>query len=585
MPNNSNPSAPVARVLSHCDMVKQSTNGWMARCPAHEDKKPSLGIKQGDDGKALLKCFAGCTFEKIVAALCLVESELMGEGESDYSSSQSSIALRSASKSTKAKKGFPSASDALKAYRGYLGKEASYFTYRNANGTPIGIVARWNKTSGGKEYRPAFLIEGEWMPTYPKTRPLFALDKLANADKSKPVYLMEGEKCAELIEQLGFVATTAPQGSSGAASVDLSPLEGRKVIIIPDADNAGETYAATIQTRLRQLPNPPIQILLLQLPEAKPNSGDDIEQFLSDRHNDDTTAAAEELNTLAAIGLGNIKVLGPPVPKMQTALELMRSPDFHLPPQTVNCNWIPFDAVQPFGGLECGTLTVLSAPPACYKTSAMLRIARGYAEEGFRVRWLAAEMRPSQLAKRMLTQAAGLELRSLWVPIPQIQVKLKTTKQRLERAFSQLQFIRGPIGFDEIRNAAAEADIVFVDYLQLIRHPESKIARHEQLEQIMETCIEACQSTKTVFIMASSQSRGGGNERDISSAFKGSSAIEFSADVAYCATAPSKEELEAGTFNLRFECFKQREGERFEFEVPIEKGIIALTDEEKELNS
>ena len=85
--------------------------------------------------------------------------------------------------------------------------------------------------------------------------------------------------------------------------------------------------------------------------------------------------------------------------------------------------------------------------------------------------------------------------------------------------------------------------------------------------------------------MASSQSRGGGNERDISSAFKGSSAIEFSADVAYCATAPSKEELEAGTFNLRFECFKQREGQRLEFEVPIEKGIIALTDDEKELNS
>ena len=215
----------------------------------------------------------------------------------------------------------------------------------------------------------------------------------------------------------------------------------------------------------------------------------------------------------------------------------------------------------------------------------MLRIARGYAEEGCRVRWLAAEMRPSQLAKRMLTQAAGLCVRSLWVPMPQDQVKLKTTTQRLEGAFSQLQFVRGPIGFDEIRNAAAEADVVFVDYLQLIRHPESKIPRHEQLEQIMETCIEACQSTKTVFIMASSQSRGGGGERDISSAFKGSSAIEFSADVAYCATAPSKEEAKGGTFNVRFECFKQREGERFEFEVPIEKGIIALTDDEKELNS
>lgn len=40
--------------------------GFMCRCPAHEDKNPSLSGRKGDDGKALLKCFAQCEFHEII---------------------------------------------------------------------------------------------------------------------------------------------------------------------------------------------------------------------------------------------------------------------------------------------------------------------------------------------------------------------------------------------------------------------------------------------------------------------------------------------------------------------------------------
>lgn len=40
-----------------------------ARCPAHDDKSPSLAIKDGDSGRLLLFCHAGCAFGAIVAAL------------------------------------------------------------------------------------------------------------------------------------------------------------------------------------------------------------------------------------------------------------------------------------------------------------------------------------------------------------------------------------------------------------------------------------------------------------------------------------------------------------------------------------
>jgi putative DNA primase/helicase len=43
--------------------------GWMARCPAHDDREPSLSIRDADDGKVLVHCHAGCDQERVVAIL------------------------------------------------------------------------------------------------------------------------------------------------------------------------------------------------------------------------------------------------------------------------------------------------------------------------------------------------------------------------------------------------------------------------------------------------------------------------------------------------------------------------------------
>jgi hypothetical protein len=69
-------------VLDRLDDVKGPTEkGWMARCPAHQDKHRSLSVGEGDDRRVLLNCFAGCTTEEIVAALGLHLSDLFqGEG-------------------------------------------------------------------------------------------------------------------------------------------------------------------------------------------------------------------------------------------------------------------------------------------------------------------------------------------------------------------------------------------------------------------------------------------------------------------------------------------------------------------------
>ena len=51
-------------------------NKWGARCPAHADKSPSLSIREGDDGRLLVHCFAGCTIDEITSALGLRVSDL-----------------------------------------------------------------------------------------------------------------------------------------------------------------------------------------------------------------------------------------------------------------------------------------------------------------------------------------------------------------------------------------------------------------------------------------------------------------------------------------------------------------------------
>ena len=51
-----------------------------ARCPAHDDREPSLSIAEGVDGRALLWCFAGCSAEDIVQALGLTWPDMFPPG-------------------------------------------------------------------------------------------------------------------------------------------------------------------------------------------------------------------------------------------------------------------------------------------------------------------------------------------------------------------------------------------------------------------------------------------------------------------------------------------------------------------------
>lgn len=62
--------SPVDAVLQQLHKVRKSgPASWSARCPAHDDSGPSLAIRETDDGRVLMHCFAGCSVHNVLAAI------------------------------------------------------------------------------------------------------------------------------------------------------------------------------------------------------------------------------------------------------------------------------------------------------------------------------------------------------------------------------------------------------------------------------------------------------------------------------------------------------------------------------------
>ena len=67
-------------ILAGCKKVRATGNGsWIACCPAHEDKNPSMTVREMPDGMVLVHCFAGCSVELICGATGVKVEELFPE--------------------------------------------------------------------------------------------------------------------------------------------------------------------------------------------------------------------------------------------------------------------------------------------------------------------------------------------------------------------------------------------------------------------------------------------------------------------------------------------------------------------------
>jgi hypothetical protein len=131
-----------------------------------------------------------------------------------------------------------------------LGPATAKWDYLDAEGLLIACVYRYDPVGEDgvvrKEYRPWDAIRRKASPPIP--RPLYNQPGMLVADT---VVLVEGEKCAQALIDVGICATTAMHGANAPVhKTDWSPLKGKKVILWPDNDEAGAAYMDAVSAHL-----------------------------------------------------------------------------------------------------------------------------------------------------------------------------------------------------------------------------------------------------------------------------------------------------------------------------------------------
>ena len=134
--------------------------------------------------------------------------------------------------------------------------EAQY-PYRDVDGTLLYVIARHRARRGAKRFH-ALHHDGQiWRSGLDGVRRIpYRLDELVNSDSSSPIYIVEGEKDADRLCSLGFIATTCPFGAGKwrcLAAECLEHFRNRSIVIVPDNDKAGRNHADDVLQTLLPL--------------------------------------------------------------------------------------------------------------------------------------------------------------------------------------------------------------------------------------------------------------------------------------------------------------------------------------------
>ncbi len=269
-------TTPVELLLSKLPDAKQAGKGWSARCPAHEDRRASLSIGEGEDGLALVHCFAGCKAEAICAAVGLQVVDLMptadklpanGVNVNGNRRTPTKTGVPLTGNGKPAGKTFATARDAVAELERRHGPRSALWTYHDAHGEPVGVVVRWSLPDDKKDIRPASRHDDGWrIGGMPEPRPLYGLPGLAGA---KRVYVCEGEKAADAVRSFGLTATTSAHGCESPGKADWRPLAGKEIINLPDNDAPGSKYTNAVAALQAKLSPAPV-VKVVELPDLPP---------------------------------------------------------------------------------------------------------------------------------------------------------------------------------------------------------------------------------------------------------------------------------------------------------------------------
>lgn len=201
----------IHQMLEQFGEFRKSGAGWITHCPgpnhSNGDRKPSLSVSEGDGGRVLLHCFAGCTTEEICAAKGWNLTDLF-MGNNGGSQQPQIVAVYD-----------------------YI-DESGKLLFQNVRYEPKEFRARRPDGNGG------------WIWTLEGVRRVpYHLPEMIAADF---VLIVEGEKDADTAAKLGMAATSSKHWRPEFSDF----LHGRRVAVIADADDPGRKTAADVAQKL-----------------------------------------------------------------------------------------------------------------------------------------------------------------------------------------------------------------------------------------------------------------------------------------------------------------------------------------------
>lgn len=285
--------------LSRLHVEHRSEQGnSKCRCPAHDDRGPSLEVKVGVTNpdsrypglrRIFFKCWAGCDYKRVLDAMGLQPEDLYvdpipeemkkGRGGRETAkpyvpqgqrapAAQSAGQGAPAEKKEKPQKAYMSYEDAF----GWSGTVEKVYHYRDKDGKPAFSVVRiWQPPRDGEPGKKTFrqcrrVDPGREFPIYTKTNDLseeqrdllYRLPEVLEAIRDeKTILLVEGEKDVETLAARGYDATTHAGGADARKSkwhpLHSEQLRGADVLILPDNDEPGRVHAAAVAVALKNI--------------------------------------------------------------------------------------------------------------------------------------------------------------------------------------------------------------------------------------------------------------------------------------------------------------------------------------------
>ena len=232
---------------------QKSGEGHVARCPAHDDRTPSLTLAVGDDGRTLAHCQRGCAFDAVASALGLKPADFYaGDPEPpawnpkrdgsvktatyDYTDAEGALLFQKLRREPKP--GHPA-----------RGRDKTFTQRRRDPDNP----RRWIYSLGDCP-RPPYRL--------PEVR--------AAVDDGRLVFVVEGEKDADCLAALGFVATTNDGGAGKWKAQHTAALVGAPVVVMPDHDVKGRAHARDVCDALDGIAESVVVVALTTLPSGEP---------------------------------------------------------------------------------------------------------------------------------------------------------------------------------------------------------------------------------------------------------------------------------------------------------------------------